>query len=177
MMIRGRLLALLVMGMITTSGPVSMATAAETSLPADLQSMKMDLLTLNREITQLENELLFPSAETAVVVSVEAGSGVKIVDVNLLINDKSAGYHYYSDQEFAALSKGGMHRLYAGNIASGQHTLKATITGYEPNGKDFQRTVTYTFTKGPQRKVVEIKAGDNATRTQGDFRFREWDIQ
>lgn len=176
-MIRGRLFALFVLGMTACSGLLPAAHASEANLPADLQSMKMDLLTLNREITQLENELLFPSAETAIVVAVEAGSGIKLVDINLSINDKSVGYHYYSDQEFAALGKGGMHRLYAGNLPSGQHTLKAVVTGYEPGGKDFQRTVTYTFTKGAQRKVVEIKAGDNATRTQGDFRFREWDIQ
>lgn len=176
-MIRGRLFALLMLGMTASSGLLTSAHASEANLPADLQAMKMDLLTLNREISQLENELLFPSAETAVVVAVEAGSGIKVVDINLSINDKPVGYHFYNDQEFAALGKGGMHRLYAGNLPSGQHTLKAVITGYEPSGNDFQRTVTYTFTKGTQRKVVEIRAGVNASRTQGDFRFREWEIQ
>jgi len=176
-MIRGRLFALCIMGMTTGSGLFSAAHAAETSLPADVQSLKMDLITLNREISQLENELLFPSAETAVVVSVEGGAGVKLVDVNLLIDDKRVGYHFYSEAEFTALTKGGMHRLYAGNLTSGQHTLKLTVTGYEPDGKDFQRTLTHTFTKGAQRKVIELKANDNATRTQGDFRFREWEVQ
>lgn len=176
-MMRGRLFALCLLGM--TSGAVFFpaANANEAKLPGDLQSLKMDLITLNKEITLLENELMFPSAETSVVVSVEAGSGVKLVDVNLMIDDKSAGYYYYSDVEFAALGKGGMHRLYSGNLTSGQHTIKAVITGYEPGGKDFQRTVTHTFTKGAQRKVIEIKASDNATRTQGDFRFKEWEIQ
>lgn len=176
-MIRGRLLALCILGMTASTGLLPVAQAQEAKLPDDLQSLKMDLITLNREITQLENELMFPSAETAIVVSVEAGSGVKLVDINLSIDDKSAGYYYYSDAEFSALSKGGMHRLYAGNMNSGQHTIKAAITGYEPGGKEFQRTITYTFSKGAQRKVIEIKAGDNATRTQGDFRFREWEIQ
>lgn len=177
MMIRGRLLALCLMGMISASGLLPAAHAAEAKLPGDLQSLKTDLVNLNREITLLENELLFPSAETSLVVSVEAGSGVKLVDINLSIDDKSAGYYFYSDTEFAALSKGGMHRLYSGNLTSGQHIIKAVITGYEPGGKDFQRTVTYTFSKGAQRKVIELKASDNSTRTQGDFRFREWEIQ
>ncbi len=176
-MIRGRLFALCLVGMLTGFGHYPVANAAETSLPADVQSLKMDLITLNREITQLENELLFPSAETAVIVSVEGGAGVKLVDINLLIDDKRSGYHFYSDAEFSALAKGGMHRLYAGNLTSGQHTLQITIKGYEPGGKDFQRTLNHTFTKGAQRKVIELKASDNATRTQGDFRFREWEIQ
>lgn len=177
MMIRGRLFALCILGMTSFAGLTAVASAAEMTLPGDLQSLKMDLVTLNKEITQLENELMFPSAETAILVSVEAGSGVKLVDINLSIDNKSAGYYFYSDAEFAALGKGGMHRLYSGNLTSGQHTLKAVINGYEPNGKDFQRTVTYGFSKGAQRKVIELKASDNATRTQGDFRFREWEIQ
>lgn len=176
MMIRGRMLALSFLGLITASLTPS-AHAAEANLPGDLQGMKGELLNLNRDISQLENELLFPSTETAVVVSVEAGAAVKLVDVNLLLDDKNIGYHYYSDQEFAALAKGGMQRIFTGNITSGQHTLKATVTGYDPGGKDFQRTATYTFTKGAQRKVIELKAGDNASRTQGEFRFREWEIQ
>lgn len=176
-MIRGRMLALAFLGLTASASLSMMAHAADAPLPSDMQGMKGDLLNLNRDITQLENELLFPSSETAVVVSVEAGSGVKIVDVNLLIDEKNAGYHYYSDQESAALAKGGMQRIYAGNITSGPHTLKATITGYDPGGKDFQRTATYTFTKGAARKVIELKAADNASHTQGEFRFREWEIQ
>ncbi len=176
-MTRGRLFALLLVGMTSCAALLPATHASEARLPGDLQALKMDLITLNKEITLLENELMFPSAETSVVVSVEAGSGVKLVDVNLTIDDKSAGYYYYSDVEFAALAKGGMHRLYSGNLTSGPHTIKAVITGYEPGGKDFQRTVTHTFSKGAHRKVIEIKASDNATRTQGDFRFREWEIQ
>lgn len=176
-MIRGRLFALCIVGMTVGSGLFPVAHAAETSLPADVQSLKMDLITLNREISQLESELLFPSAETAVVLSVEGGAGVKLVDVNLLIDDKRVGYHFYSDAEFAALTKGGMHRVFAGNLTSGQHTLQLTVTGYAPGGKDFHRTLNLTFTKGAQRKVIELKASDNATRTQEDFRFREWEIQ
>jgi hypothetical protein len=176
-MIRGRLFALVFLGTLTSSSLLSIAHAAETPLPSDLQGMKGELLNLNRDISQLENELLFPNSETAVVVSVEAGSGVKIVDVNLQLDDKNVGYHYYNEPEFAALTKGGMQRIFAGNITSGQHTLKAQVTGYDPGGKEFNRTTTYTFTKSSAHKVIELKAAANATHTQSEFRFREWDIQ
>lgn len=151
--------------------------AAEVPLPSDLQSMKGELLNLNRDITQLENELLFPSAETAVVVAVEAGAGVRITDLSVQIDDRPVGYHYYSDQEFTALTKGGMHRIYAGNLSSGQHTIKAVMSGTDPGGKEYQRTATYTFTKSATRKIIEVKAADNPTHTQGEIRFREWETQ
>jgi activator of 2-hydroxyglutaryl-CoA dehydratase len=176
-MIRGRLFALSIVGLFATAAPLLAAHAAEASMPGDLQGMKGELLNLNRDISQLESQLLFPSTETSVVVAVDPGSGVKLVDVNLLLDDKNVGYHYYSQQEYEALLKGGMQRIFTGNVTSGQHTLKATITGYDPNGKDFQRTATYTFTKGAQRKVIELKASDNAARTESEFRFREWEIQ
>lgn len=178
-MTRGRLLAFCFLGMSTAASLAQAAgvAAGEASLPADLSNLKMDVLTLNREISQLENEMLFPSSEAAVLVSVDAGAGIRLVDINLALDDKNAGYHFYSDQEFAALSKGGIHRLYAGNITSGAHVLKATITGYDAQGKEFQRTIPLNFTKGPQRKVIELKAGDDATRSQADFHFKEWETQ
>ncbi len=176
-MIRGRLLALCFLGTSSVMGPAIAASTGEASLPADLANLKMDVLTLNREISQLENELLFPSSEAAVLVSMDAGAGVRLVDINLSLDDKHVGYHFYSDQEFAALGKGGMQRLYAGNVTSGQHVLKATVTGYDAQGRDFQRTVSYTFNKGAQRKVVELKAGDDASRSSSEFRFKEWDAQ
>lgn len=155
----------------------SLTFAAEAPLPSDLQSMKGELLNLNREITQLENDLLFPSSETAIVIALEAGAGVTISDVSVYIDDRSVGYHYYSEQELSALSKGGMQRLYGGNLTSGQHVLKAIMTGTDPNGKEYQRTATYSFNKGATRKVIEVKAADNASHTQGEIRFREWEIQ
>lgn len=171
---RGRIIASLLSLVLSAS---SLSFAADAPLPSDLQGMKGELLSLNRDISQLENELLFPSAETAIVVAVEAGAGVKLVDLSVQIDDRNVGYHYYSEPEYTALTKGGMQRIYAGNLTSGQHTLKAIMTGNDPGGKEFQRTATYTFTKGSARKVIEIKAADNASNTQGEIRFREWEIQ
>ena len=170
----GRLLALACLTLPFTGAP---AQAADAPLPRDLQGLKGELLNLNRDISQLEKELLFPSTETAVVVALEPGSDLKVVDIKVLIDDKDAGYHLYTDAELAALSKGGMQRIYTGNIASGQHTLKAVINLKGPKGEDLQRNATYAFSKSAQRKVVELKPVVQGTSSQGDVRFREWDIQ
>lgn len=175
-MTRGRLLASIFMGLTVIDLATALPAVAATA-PADLQGMKAELLNLNRDISKLESELLFPSTQTAVVVAVETGAGVKVRDVTVFIDDKNVGYHFYSEQEHAALVKGGMQRIYTGNQSSGQHTLKAVMSGTEPDGKEFQRTATYNFSKGAARKVIEIKAADNATHSQGEIRFREWEIQ
>jgi len=180
-MIRARLLALL-LGISTFAGQALAADAGsgqtgDASLPADISGLKMDIVTLNREISQLENELLFPSSEASVLLSIDVGASVRLVDINISLDDKNVGYHFYSDPETAALAKGGVQRLYSGNIISGQHSLKALVNGYDAQGKAFQRTISYNFTKGPQREVIEIKAGDDPTRTQSEFRFKEWASQ
>jgi hypothetical protein len=60
-------------------------------------------------------------------------------------------------------------------VTSGEHTLKATITGYDPQGKDYQRTTAYKFVKKAGRKMVEIKVVDDNEARQHKFEFREWD--
>lgn len=176
-MTRGRLLALAWLTLSVAGAFLATAApAAEAPLPRDLQGLKGELLNLNRDISQLEKELLFPSTEAAVVVTLEPGSSLKIIDARIFIDDRDAGYHLYTDAELAALVKGGMQRIYTGNLPSGAHSLKAVITLRGEKGEELQRTATYSFSKGAQRKVIEIKPVMQATR-DGDVRFREWDIQ
>ncbi|MFZ5561923.1 MAG: hypothetical protein ACOY41_10445 [Pseudomonadota bacterium] len=176
-MTRGRLYALALFFSLAGAIPPSLLQAADAPLPKDLQGLKGELLNLNRDITQLEKELLFPSTETAVVVALDSGSSIKIVDLKLQLDDKDVGYHYYSDAELAALAKGGMQRIYSGNLTSGTHTLKATLTVRDQEGRESQRFGAYSFTKGAQRKVIEIKAADAAATAQSNIRFREWESQ
>lgn len=146
---------------------------AEEGLSRQIQNLKMGVLELNRELTRLERELLWPSSEVAVFVSVDVGSPVRLVDVNLTLDGEHVGYHYYSDPEFEALTKGGIHRLFDGHVTSGRHVLEATITGYS-QGKDYQKSTRYEFVKGAGRKMIELKAGDDHASGRHEFRFREW---
>lgn len=150
--------------------------AGESSVPADLQDLKSDILNLNREITQLESELLYPSSSAAILIGVNAGSRIRLVDINLSVDDQHVGYHAYSEQETAALGKGGLHRVFMGNFTSGQHTLKAVINGYDAKGKDFQRVVTFNFAKGSLRKILQIKAAEDPSGAlPAVFNFNEWE--
>ena len=168
--------SLLLVGFLATIFSTTSLAAGESSLPSDLQDLKSDVLSLNRDITQLESELLFPSSSTTILVGVNAGSKVRLVDVKLSINDQIVSYHAYSEQETAALGKGGLHRVFMGNFASGPHTLKAVINGYDARGKDFQRTVSYNFSKGSLRKILQIKAAEDPSGAlPAIFNFNEWE--
>lgn len=156
---------------------LSADTGNDSSLPNDIQGLKQDVLQLNKELTVLENELLYPSSQSALFVSIDLGSTVRIVDINLVLDGRNVGYHFYTDQEFAALTKGGLHRLFNGNLITGKHELKTVITGYDPKGKSFQRVVAYNFVKGGDRKFVELRISDDANKSQPEFQFRDWDVK
>ena len=51
--------SLLLVGFLATVFSTASFAAGESSLPSDLQDLKSDVLSLNRDITQLESELLF----------------------------------------------------------------------------------------------------------------------
>lgn len=151
------------------------AIANQPGLSGQIQALKQGVLDLNRDLSMLERELLYPSSESAVFVSVDVGTPIRLVDVNMALNGKNIGYHFYTEQEFTALTSGGLHRIFHGNLASGRHTLDVTITGYDPQGKDYQKTTSHTFTKGPGRKMLELRVVDDLTTMQHRFEFHEWD--
>jgi len=153
------------------SGPLA---ASDEGLSRQIHSLKQNVLDLNRDLSLLERELLYPSSESAIFVSVDVGTPIRLVDVNLTLNGKHVGYHFYSEQEFTALTNGGIHRIFHGNLPSGRHTLEATVTGYDPQGKDYQKTTSHTFTKGSGRKMLELRVVDDLSTMQHRFEFREW---
>ncbi len=156
---------------------VASADEAGSSVPSDMQNLKENVLNLNTQLTQLEDELLYPSSESALFISIDVGSSVRLVDINVLLDGKHVAYHYYSPQEYAALTKGGMDRIFHGNITTGQHEIKAVITGYDPLGKSFQRIMGYQFVKGKERKFIELHISDDANKSQAEFNFHDWDIR
>lgn len=165
---------------IVTVSALFLLTTAQAADPTssaarDLQSLKQGVLDINRELTALEQQLLYPSTQASMFLSIDVGTPIRLIDVNLQIDGKNVAYHFYTDQEFQALTKGGIHRLHTGNLTSGEHTLKATITGYDPQGKDYQRTTAYKFTKTAGRKMIELKVVDDTEARQHKFEFKEWD--
>lgn len=150
------------------------SSAEDAGISRQIQELKSGVLNLNRDLSMLEKELLYPSSESAFFVSVDVGTPIRLVDINLTLDGQHVGYHFYSEQEFVALSKGGIHRVFQGNLASGKHVLEATITGYDPSGKDYQKTASHTFTKGAGRKMIELRVIDDLDAKQHRFEFREW---
>jgi hypothetical protein len=146
------------------------------SLDEDLQGLKKDVVDLNRDLFVLEEELLYPAnTQVAVFVSMDVGDFFALDSLTLKIDNKEVENYLYTPRETAALIKGGVQRLFVGNLKSGQHELVAFFSGKGPNERDYKRGATIKFEKGVGAKYLELKITDRARRQQPEFEIRDWE--
>lgn len=161
----------------TESLPVQEAKVPEErTLDQRVQDLKKDVKALNRDLFVLEEELLFPSStQLAVFLSIDVGNFFRLDSVQLKIDDKVVANHLYTARELAALGKGGVQRLYLGNVKSGEHELIAVFSGPGPNDREYRRGTTIKFEKGSAAKYLELKILDVTKKLQPEFVVKEWE--
>ena len=168
--------ALLAGLLILLAGPAGSESADFETLDDDVQSLKAEVLDFNRELFILEEELLFPaSTQVAVFVSMDTGNFFALDSVQLTINDKEVANYLYTEREVEALRRGGVQRLYLGNLKAGDHELLAVFTGKGPHGRDYRRATSLEFEKGLGARFLELAITDSEASLQPDFRVREWE--
>ncbi len=150
--------------------------AASADLP-DLESLKQDVLALNRDLLILEEELLYPSSTQVVVfLSLDVGTWFSLDAVKLEIDDQLVASELYTERQLSALTRGGIQRLYLGNLKSGSHEITAFFTGKGPQGRDFKTAATITVDKKESPTLLELKIQDSKAREQAEFRILEWEL-
>lgn len=166
----------LMLAVLLPPGQAHAADDAGQSLDSEIQTLKQDVLALNRELFILEEELLYPSGtQVAVFLSMDTGEYFSLDSVQLKINDKVVSNYLYTAREVEALHRGGVQRLYMGNLKAGDHEIVAIFTGKGPNGRDYRRGATRTVTKALGPKFVELQIVDLEGKEQPDFAVREWE--
>jgi hypothetical protein len=153
------------------------APAADTrALDEEIQTLKKEVVDLNRELFMLEEELLFPAnTQVAVFVSMDVGAFFALDTVQLRIDQKEVANYLYTPREAGALVKGGVHRVYIGNLKVGEHELVAFFSGKGPNERDYRRGATLKFEKGIGAKYLELKISDRQRRAQPEFEIKDWE--
>ena len=161
---------------VCLSAPVGAETTDFRTLDGDVQALKQDVLELNRELFILEEELLFPAnTQVAVFLSMDTGNFFSLDSVQLTIDNKKVSNYLYTRREVDALYKGGVQRLYLGNLKAGEHELVAVFTGTGPHGRDYRRATSLTFEKGMGARFLELSIADSGASLQPEFQVREWE--
>ncbi|MDJ0938329.1 MAG: hypothetical protein QNJ00_01065 [Woeseiaceae bacterium] len=127
------------------------------SLDEQVQEIKSDVLGIASELNNLEERLLYPSGtQVAVFVEMAEKDTFRLDAIQVHIDGELAAHHIYSFNELEALEKGGVQRVYTGNIPTGQHELSVSVLGKLKNGNDYEQSGTFTFSKGVEPKTLGI---------------------
>jgi len=133
-------------------------------LDEQVQEIKSDVLAISSELSRLEEKLLFPSGtQVAVFVALAKGDTMRLDAVRLQIDGQIVAHYIYSFKELDALRKGGVQRVYVGNVSTGDHQLEVLVDGKLDGGADFSRTEHFSFRKDVKPKLVGLTlAGPNS---------------
>lgn len=159
----------------TASATQPAADPAAVSLDTRVQDLKGDIIRLNRDLMVLEEELLFPaSTQVAVFVSLDVGTFFALDSVQIKLDDKVVANYLYTPAEVKALHRGGVQRIYVGNLRAGQHEIVAFFTGGGTHERDYRRGTTIKFDKGTDPKYIELQIKDATAKLQPEFEVKVW---
>lgn len=168
-----RCIQFLTLVLIALSTP---ALAQQQAFPAEkLESLKSEVLKLNRDLLILEEDLLYPAqSQVAVYVSMDVGNYFQLDAVKLHIDNELTASHLYTDHQRDALIRGGIQPLFKGNLKAGSYTVSAFFTGFGPQGREYKRAASLELDKTDEPAVLELRIADSSGRQQPEFQVVEW---
>ena len=162
---------------VVAAAPATAASAPPLAATLDgrVQDVKNDVIKLNRDLLVLEEELLFPAnTQVALFVSMDVGKMFELDSVQIKLDDKVVAAYLYTPLEVAALHRGGVQRVWVGNLKTGEHELVAYFTGKGPHDRDYKRGATVKFDKGTEAKYIELRIRDSMGKLQPEFDVKVW---
>jgi len=161
---------------LATTAPTAESSPDTRGLDQEIQDLKKDVVDLNKDLFILEEELLFPAnTQVAVFLSVDVGQFFALDSVQLKLDRKEVINYLYTPRELDALLKGGVQRLYLGNLKVGAHELVAFFSGKGPNERAYKRGASLRFEKGVGAKYLELKIDDRQRKLQPEFEIKDWE--
>jgi inactivated superfamily I helicase len=146
----------------------------KTAVTPEVENLKVSVLNLNRDLLILEEELLYPASnQVAIYLSMDLGQFFNLDAVKLEIDNKLVASELYTDKQINALFRGGVQRLYIGNLKTGEHEISAFFTGRGPQ-QDYKRGAKLVINKTQTPLVLELKIMDSSVQLQPTFDIKEW---
>lgn len=143
-------------------------------LDEQVQEIKEDVIGIAADLSRLEEKLLYPSdTQVSFFVSIADEDNTTVDAIQLILDDKVIAKHLYTFRELEALRKGGVQRIYTGNIRTGIHELVVTVKGKSSSGGRFNKTAKYKVNKKVRPKIVEVRLDEPGSGEQG-IQFKDW---
>jgi hypothetical protein len=179
----GKLMCVLALGLVLAASITQVENAqADTaqaeelaSLDREIEAIKSDLASLSQTLFELEESVLYPAdTQVAVFLALKDKNGLALDSVELYLNGSPVSSHLYTDRERESLRKGGVQRLYIGNLPHGSHQLKAILTASSANERFIRREVRHQFRKRPGESRIQMTLDAAAPDYEPVVSFQEW---
>lgn len=129
-------------------------------LDEQVQDIKKEVLAISAELTLLEEKLLYPSnTQVSLFISLVKESQYIPDAIHLKLDNKDVMHHIYSYKEVGALQRGGVQRIYTGNLKAGYHKLEVKVIGKHNSNDSYSESAVFTINKDVGAKLVEISLG------------------
>lgn len=128
------------------------------SLEEKVKTLKKDVIDLSQDLSRLQDELLTPATtKVNIFLSLDAPNGFVLDSAQLQLDNRSVSNYLYTNREQDALQRGGVHRLFLGNVTVGPHSFTASFSGKDASGNPATGKITGNFEKDLTAKYLEIK--------------------
>ena len=104
----------------------------------------------------------------------DVGTFFALDAVKLSVDGAVVTHYLYTERQVDALQRGGIHRLFMGNVKTGSHEVVAVFTGKGPKGRDYRRATTLMLNKTTGAKNLELQITDSESLQQPEFSVKEW---
>ena len=148
---------ILMLGLSLTASGQEVSKEQIKGLDEQVQEIKSDVLSIAAQLNQLEERLLYPSnTQIAVFVSLVGDETFRLDSVEIQLDGTPVAHHIYTYKELEALQRGGVQRIYTGNIRAGEHDLQVFVIGKSAEGVDFRKKEHFKVDKDVGPETVEI---------------------
>ncbi len=149
------------------------------SLDNRIQNLKRSAVELGKEISILEEELLFPaSTQYGLYLSMDTDESYKLITIIVKLDGKVVNNYMYDVSELNALTNGAVHQLHKGNIKTGKHILNITYMG-KVGSRMTRLTSEYEFEKKDSTIFIELningkRLGKSGSAKEPTIKIKQW---
>jgi len=153
----------------------ALASAEDAAVREEVMSAKETVLELNRDLYELERELLSPATTRAAFhITLNHGEYFEPLSVELSVDGKLELQHLYTERQVKALRMGAVQPLGDLNLAPGKHDITVTVRGVDHQGQGRELTITEPVTKTGKPLITELLIVDRDELQSARLQLKYW---
>ncbi|WP_300426567.1 hypothetical protein [uncultured Thalassolituus sp.] len=149
--------------------------AEDAAVRKEVLAAKETVLELNRDLYELERELLSPATTRAAFnLTLNHGEYFEPLSIEISVDDELKVQHLYTERQVKALRMGAVQPLGDINLAPGKHSVRAVVRGVDHLGQGRELSVTEMVNKTSKPLITELVIVDRDDLQSARVQLKYW---